>query len=212
MARLTFEEVVDGFTNLQPACAAATAPGLRVPGYLAAAANMAQLVGECGLQLRLIRRDILGNVRKIAAASERHGEEHLAALIELERDAGVAGADRSATTGLLWLQRALDFCAVVVAAALDRSAPFRELVRRGYQEQLARYHGELSQRLAPHVMRFTPGRARFIRTLLAGASGATDEAALGTAAARLERGISAASAEVYAIFRRNGVDTERVSK
>ena len=132
---------------------------------LAACRAHLALMHSAGAALRLVARDLEGNLRKVEGRVRTSPEacRTLTSLLELERQSeahdGNVLADASAAMGLLWIRRSLAFQSHLYDAFVPAGALHpKEAALEAYTEHLSPYHGWMLRKIFGTLFSGMPGR------------------------------------------------------
>lgn len=149
--------------------------------FLSACQGIADFVGFLGTAFAPVKADIKGNVIKVRTRFEkdRAGQVYLQDLI----DADLAENDgrlNTATEGLLWLKRGLEFMLHMLSlmvgeyrSNLDRTKTesLVGVINSAYEKSLKRHHGFMSKQLFKLVIHAAPYRKTILKAVALGQEG-----------------------------------------
>ncbi|GJJ69246.1 hypothetical protein EMPS_01592 [Entomortierella parvispora] len=141
-----------------------TAEGINTDEFLQATEGLVKIFDLFGSVFAVVQNDMNGNIKKIRERYLTNPEVNstLQKLVKSEQ----AEKKKTATEGLLWLTRGLDF----TLQSLERSEanPTEELsvsFTKGYEATLRQYHGMLVRPIFAMAMKACPYRADFYAKL-----------------------------------------------
>ncbi|KAG0334353.1 hypothetical protein BG004_000444 [Podila humilis] len=140
------------------------ADGINTDEFLQATEGLVKIFDLFGSVFAVVQNDMNGNIKKIRERflTNPAGNSTLQKLVFAEK----AEKKKTATEGLLWLTRGLDF----TLKSLERSEanPGEELsisFTKGYESTLRQYHGMLVRPVFAMAMKACPYRADFYTKL-----------------------------------------------
>ncbi|KAL4003856.1 Glycolipid transfer protein (GLTP) family protein [Acanthocheilonema viteae] len=151
--------------------------------FLRACQGIANFVGLLGIAFIPIKNDISGNITKIRTKYESGKDKYkyIEDLIEddLVKNNGKMG---TATEGLLWLKRGLEFMfeflseMVRVYQSTDKrkTDSLTDSINNAYNNTLKRHHGFISKQLFKVVLLAAPTRSSILKALAEGREGVDD--------------------------------------
>ncbi|KAI6654867.1 Pleckstrin homology domain-containing family A member 8-like [Oopsacas minuta] len=104
-----------------------------------------------------MKSDILGNICKIETKLENH--KTLNELILAEKWRGEHKADKSATIGLLWLNRSIHFIQIYCSGLSDNNLESEKAAMDAYQVTLMPHHNWVVKSLFSFILKQTSGRS-----------------------------------------------------
>eukprot|EP00771_Trimastix_marina_P001353 gnl/Trimastix_PCT/2420.p2 GENE.gnl/Trimastix_PCT/2420~~gnl/Trimastix_PCT/2420.p2 ORF type:complete len:231 (+),score=68.08 gnl/Trimastix_PCT/2420:33-695(+) len=118
------------------------------------------------------RNDMRGNIEKIRRVHQANpgAHSHLFKTLLAEKVANQSKVDSSATVGLLWLTRGLEFTHAFIDQLRIGAANLKtsELLKVAYQNTLSAYHGFAVRQLIKLAFRAAPKRHKLIHQLFEG--------------------------------------------
>ncbi|VDN91538.1 unnamed protein product [Brugia pahangi] len=152
--------------------------------FLRACQGIADFVGFLGTAFIPIKNDISGNVAKVRTKYESGIDKckYIEDLIEddLAKNSGKMG---SATEGLLWLKRGLEFMleflsemVQVYRSSTDKTKTdnLTDSINKAYNNTLKRHHGFISKQLFKIIILAAPTRSTVLKALAEGGEGMDD--------------------------------------
>ncbi|RKO96308.1 hypothetical protein CXG81DRAFT_10182 [Caulochytrium protostelioides] len=155
--------------------------------FLQATEDLIRIFDTMGAAFVVVKNDMHGNVVKIRTRRQQDpaGTVTLQALVKSEKAAGA----NTATEGLLWLKRALQF--VTLGLRLNLANPKEELsvsFKTAYGQTLSKFHGIMVRPIFSLAMKSCPYRATFYEQL--GAKSPDFEAAMNKWVEALEKEVT----------------------
>ncbi|KAF9973321.1 hypothetical protein BGZ73_003433 [Actinomortierella ambigua] len=141
-----------------------TDQGVNTEEFLSAAESLVEIFGLFGTVFGIVQKDMNGNIEKIRTRYLTNPaiNSTLQNLVKAE----VAEKKKTATEGLLWLTRGLDF--TLQSLELNLANPAEELsasFTKGYENTLRPHHGMLVRPIFAGAMKACPYRADFYAKL-----------------------------------------------
>ncbi|KAJ1539096.1 hypothetical protein HK405_013211, partial [Cladochytrium tenue] len=147
-----------------------------IPSFLEACEGLLSVFDSLGSAFSIIKSDIQGNITKIRTKHQSDVSRFATLQSIVEGEMGdKADKKKTATEGLLWLKRTLEFTAK--GLRLNKSNPAEELstsFTAAYGQTLAPFHGFLIRPIFSMAMKACPSRNDFYAKLGAGAPGFDD--------------------------------------
>ncbi|VDK80143.1 unnamed protein product [Litomosoides sigmodontis] len=152
--------------------------------FLRACQGIANFVGFLGTAFIPIKNDITGNVTKVRTKyeSEKDKCKYIEDLVEddLAKNNGKMG---TATEGLLWLKRGLEFMLEFLSEMVqvyqsskekEKTDNLTSTINNAYKNTLKRHHGFISKQLFKVVTLAAPTRSAILKALAEGGEGVDD--------------------------------------
>ncbi|KAI8928297.1 glycolipid transfer protein domain-containing protein [Entophlyctis helioformis] len=164
-----FDGIQRSFADVavQPAAAATGDGQIDTVQFLEAASGLTLLFDTLGASFMVVKNDIAGNITKLRTRYDQSPSKSKT-LQDLVR-AEVAEKQNTASNGLLWLKRALDF--TVVSLQRNQTNPTEELsvsFSKSYETTLSKHHNFLIRKVFSVALSACPTRADFYAKLAAG--------------------------------------------
>ncbi|KAJ3054523.1 hypothetical protein HK097_001598 [Rhizophlyctis rosea] len=137
---------------------------IEVPPFLEASEELIRLFDSMGASFGPVKSDLQGNVNKIRAKYLENPTKYntLQNLVIAERAEG----KKTATEGLLWLKRGLEFTATGLRRNLnDKNEELNVSFQRAYEQTLSQYHNFLVKPVFSLAMKACPYRKDFYAKL-----------------------------------------------
>ncbi|KAI9324397.1 glycolipid transfer protein domain-containing protein [Obelidium mucronatum] len=138
--------------------------------FVSACDGLATVFDSLGVAFAFVKSDIVGNIAKVRAKQEElpHRFTTLQSIVKNElSNQNTSKSTRTATEGLLWLKRTLDF--THQGLKMNWESPTNEelsvSLTKSYQVTLAPYHSVFVQPLFTMTMKACPSRADFYNNL-----------------------------------------------
>lgn len=126
------------------------------------------LMKSGGAALRLVAKDLEGNVQKAERAFKKNHKDgkSLSSLLEIERESGIHNGnelhEKSAAMGLLWIRRSLAFQLDLYNSLIHGGVHPRDAAYDAYWEHLSPFHGWALRKVFPASLQGMPDRHVFI--------------------------------------------------
>ncbi|PVU95354.1 hypothetical protein BB561_001868 [Smittium simulii] len=107
-----------------------------------------------------VKSDITGNIKKVMTKynSDKQSFNTLQKIVLSE----VNSKDKTATQGLLWLKRGLEFCAIALVRNIENlSESLSTSFQKAYEESLKKFHSFLVRPIFSLAMQACPSRENF---------------------------------------------------
>mmetsp|Transcript_19346 Transcript_19346/g.58475 ORF Transcript_19346/g.58475 Transcript_19346/m.58475 type:complete len:209 (+) Transcript_19346:161-787(+) len=156
------------FLRIAALSAEALAPGGAVytTAFLAACSEVLPIVEKLGTAFAMVRMDVNGNITRLkdcqAVDPAKYAELFPIALDEVA--SGEACGSRSATKGILWLKRAMEFVTALLQRLRDnRGETLPAAASEAYTETLYKYHGWVTSAAFTVALKLAPSRETFFQ-------------------------------------------------
>ncbi|KAL3856300.1 hypothetical protein ACJMK2_011070 [Sinanodonta woodiana] len=144
--------------------------------FLEAAKGIPNIIDLLGMQFKPVKSDINGNITKIQKHYDKNPAEYVTvnSILEAEKEAKVAKDDSSATTGVLWLKRGLEFMLRFFEELIKdfqsgaKKDSTKDCVNAAYEATLVRHHSWMSKKVFGMMSGFSPKRVDMMKHLAYG--------------------------------------------
>jgi len=125
------------------------------------------VIDKLGTAFTLVRGDVSGNINRLAGKMPEDPQfVKLFAIVQFEIVKSTHGHSTSATKGLLWLKRAMEFTlAILQRTAKQPDVPLAQVVTDAYAETLMQFHGFFASNAFYLAFKFVPTRESFVESL-----------------------------------------------
>ncbi|PVV02807.1 hypothetical protein BB560_002729 [Smittium megazygosporum] len=139
--------------------------GINTFEFCQAAEGVVLLFDELGsTAFAPVKSDISGNIKKVLAKYNTDPKKFDTLQKIILSEAG--SKDKTATQGLLWLKRGLDFCATALLSSInDVTEELKTSFSKAYEATLKRFHNFLIRPIFSLAMQACPSRDTFYKKL-----------------------------------------------
>lgn len=163
MADETSESVFLRISALSTRAVATEGRVLSTP-FLSACSQILPVVEKLGAAFAIIRVDVNGNITRLRnrQASDPSKYWDLFSMARTEVQSGDAASSQSATKGILWLKRAMEFVAALLQRLCDdQNLTLAVAASNAYTDTLYEYHGWMTSTAFTIALKLVPSREAF---------------------------------------------------